>query len=135
MKLAINLPLAGFWQTTGEAYALCRHLGRDSVRLVELFADTSGGPDVLKAPGAAIAAALSAGEPSSATFDCDSIRKDLSTMVAEAHTRASRCRWPNAPSRCTTKGAAKAGRTGLHTVAGLLRGPEQLMSEMDAHRV
>ena len=69
----------------GDTYALCRHR-RDS-RLVELFADTSGGPNVLKARGVAGAAALNAKEPSSATFDCDGIRKDLGTMVAEAHTR------------------------------------------------
>ena len=60
---------------------------RDSGWLVELFADTSGGPNVLKARGVAGAAALNAKEPSSATFDCDGIRKDLRTMVAEAHTR------------------------------------------------
>jgi 3-hydroxyisobutyrate dehydrogenase len=87
MKLAINLPLAVFWQAMAEAYALCRHLGGDTNWLVELFADTSGGPNVLKARGAAVAAALSAKEPSSATFDCDGIRKDLRTMLAEARAR------------------------------------------------
>ncbi|MEA2986710.1 MAG: 3-hydroxyisobutyrate dehydrogenase, partial [Alphaproteobacteria bacterium] len=87
MKLAINLPLAVFWQAMGEAYALCRHLGGDTSWLVELFADTSGGPNVLKARGAAVAAALSAKEPGSATFDCDGIRKDLRTMLAEARAR------------------------------------------------
>jgi len=87
MKLAINLPLAVFWQAMGEAYALCRHLGRDPGWLVDLFADTSGGPNVLKARGAAVAAALGAKESGSATFDCDSIRKDLRTMVGEARVR------------------------------------------------
>ena len=71
----------------GEAYAPGRHLGRDSGWLVELFADTSGGPNVLKARAAAVAAALGAKEPSSATFDCDGIRKDLRIMAEEAHTR------------------------------------------------
>jgi 3-hydroxyisobutyrate dehydrogenase len=87
MKLAINLPLATFWQSFGEAYALCKHLGADTNRLVELFADTSGGPNVLRARGAAVAKALNSQEPGSATFDCDSFRKDLRTMVAEAHAR------------------------------------------------
>ena len=87
MKLAINLPLAVFWQAMGEAYSLCRHLGGDTAWLVELFADTSGGPNVLKARGLAVAAALSGKEPGSATFDCDGIRKDLRTMVAEARDR------------------------------------------------
>jgi 3-hydroxyisobutyrate dehydrogenase len=84
MKLAINLPLAVFWQAFGEAYALCRHLGLDEDWLVELFADTSGGPNVLKARGSAVAKAMKTNESGSATFDCDSIRKDLRTMVAEA---------------------------------------------------
>ncbi|BBK31177.1 3-hydroxyisobutyrate dehydrogenase [Stella humosa] len=87
MKLAINLPLAVFWQAFGEAYALCDHLKVDRGWLVELFADTSGGPNVLKARGAAVAKALATAESGSATFDCDSIRKDLRTMVAEAHGR------------------------------------------------
>ena len=87
MKLAINLPLAVFWQSFGEAYSLCRHLGLDPQRLVELFADTSGGTNVLKARGSAVALALASQDPGSATFDVDSIRKDLRTMVAEAHAR------------------------------------------------
>src|SRR5256886_10193625 len=48
MKLAINLPLLVFWQAFGEALALCRSLGLDSARIVDIFADTSGGPHVLK---------------------------------------------------------------------------------------
>ncbi len=86
MKLAINLPLGVFWQAFGEAYALCRHLNLDPAWLVELFADTSGGPNVLKARGSAVALALQSKDPGSATFDCDSIRKDFRTMVAEART-------------------------------------------------
>ncbi len=84
MKLAINLPLGVFWQALGEAYSLCRHLNLDPAWLMELFADTSGGPNVLKARGGAVALALQAKDPGSATFDCDSIRKDFRTMVAEA---------------------------------------------------
>jgi len=84
MKLAINLPLAVFWQSFGEAYTLCRNVGLDPDFLVELFSDTSGGTNVLKARGSIIAATLKTGRPATATFDCDSIRKDLRTMVAEA---------------------------------------------------
>jgi 3-hydroxyisobutyrate dehydrogenase len=87
MKLAINLPLATYWQSFGEAYSLVRHLNLDPAWLVELFADTSGGPNVLRARGGAVALALQAKESGSATFDCDSIRKDLRTMVAEAECR------------------------------------------------
>jgi 3-hydroxyisobutyrate dehydrogenase len=87
MKLAINLPLTVYWQAMGEAYALCRHLGADPAWLVELFADSSGGPNVLKARGGAVAKALAGQDPGSATFDCDGMRKDLRTMVEEARAR------------------------------------------------
>lgn len=84
MKLAINLPLLVFWQALGEALALCRDLDVDPVRLMDIFADTSGGPNVLKVRGTAIAAALRGENPGPVTFDVDSIRKDLATMIEEA---------------------------------------------------
>ncbi len=83
MKLAINLPLLVFYQALGEAVTLCSHLGHDPKWLMEFFADTSGGANVLKVRGPAIAEALSGGNPPPA-FDIASIRKDLRTMVAEA---------------------------------------------------
>jgi 3-hydroxyisobutyrate dehydrogenase len=87
LKLAVNLPLLVFWQAFGEANALVRHLGLDPAWLVDFFADTSGAPAVLKNRGKAIAATLAGSEPGAVTFDIDSIRKDLSTMVAEAGSR------------------------------------------------
>jgi 3-hydroxyisobutyrate dehydrogenase len=84
MKLAVNLPLLVFYQALGESMALVRHLGLDPARLMELFADTSGGSNVLKNRGPAIAATLAGADPGTVTFDIDSIRKDLRTMVAEA---------------------------------------------------
>jgi 3-hydroxyisobutyrate dehydrogenase len=87
MKLAINLPLLVAYQAIGEAYTLCRHLGLDTTALMELFSDTSGGANILKVRGPAIAAALSGAAPIPPAFDVDSIRKDLCTMVAEAKSR------------------------------------------------
>ncbi len=87
MKLAINLPLLVFYQALGEAYTLCRHLGRDPVQLMELFADTSGGPNVLKARGPVIGKALAGDVSIQPSFDVDSIRKDLRTMIQEAKAR------------------------------------------------
>ena len=84
MKLAINLPLMVFWQAFGEALSLCEPLGIDPARLMDIFADTSGGPNVLKVRGPAIAAALAGKDPGGATFNVDSIRKDLRTMLEEA---------------------------------------------------
>ncbi len=83
MKLAINLPLAVYWQTLGEALALCRGLGLDGTRLASIFADTSGGPTVLKNRAEVVAKALDGGKPTS-PVDIDILRKDLGTMLAEA---------------------------------------------------
>ncbi|HET6492757.1 MAG TPA: NAD(P)-dependent oxidoreductase [Burkholderiales bacterium] len=84
MKLAINLPLLVFWQALGEALVLCRSLRLDPQRVMDIFADTSGAPTFLKLRGSKIAAALEGEEPGPVTFDVNSIRKDLGTMIAEA---------------------------------------------------
>jgi len=85
MKFAINLPLMIYWQALGEALALCRPLGIDPVRLMDLFADSSGGTNALKTRGTAIAAMLSGRDPGPVGFDIDSGRKDLRAMVAEGN--------------------------------------------------
>jgi 3-hydroxyisobutyrate dehydrogenase len=82
-KLAINLPLMVFWQSFGEALALIQHLGIDPKRLVDLFADTSGGPNVLKARGTALAEELASHYSGPVAFDIDSMRKDLHAMIDE----------------------------------------------------
>jgi 3-hydroxyisobutyrate dehydrogenase len=87
MKLAINLPLLVYYQALGEAYSLCRHLGNDPTAVMDLFADSSGGANVLKVRGPAVAKALSGEEFIAPSFDVDSIRKDLRTMIAEAEAR------------------------------------------------
>src|SRR5262249_46204960 len=87
MKLALNLPLILYYQALGESYVLCRHLGLDPKWLLEFLADTSGAPNVLKTRGPKIAAALAGGDAGPPAFDVDTIRKDLATMLAEAHDR------------------------------------------------
>jgi 3-hydroxyisobutyrate dehydrogenase len=84
LKLAINLPLLVFWQALGEALSLCKSLDVEPARLMDIFADTSGGANVLKVRGAMIAAALGGKETGNITFDVDSIRKDLRAMIEEA---------------------------------------------------
>jgi 3-hydroxyisobutyrate dehydrogenase len=82
-KLAINLPLMVFWQAFGEALTLVQHLGVDSERLVDLFADTSGGPNVLKARRKALTDQLAGAYTGPVAFDIDSMRKDLQAMIDE----------------------------------------------------
>jgi 3-hydroxyisobutyrate dehydrogenase len=88
LKLALNLPLLVYYQALAEAYLLCRHLELDNAWLMEFLSETSGGPNMLKGRGPAIAAALDGKDPGVANFDIDLIRKDLSTMLAEAKARA-----------------------------------------------
>jgi 3-hydroxyisobutyrate dehydrogenase len=83
MKLAINLPLMVYWQVFGEALSLVRPYGVDSSRLIGIFTETSGGPNVLKHRGMATAAAMKGESEGTVTFDLDSMRKDLRTMVEE----------------------------------------------------
>ena len=84
MKLAINLPLAVYWQSFGEALSLIESLGLDPERVVSVFAESSGGPNLLKGMGPGIANALRGNVDGGVMFDVDSVRKDLRTMLEEA---------------------------------------------------
>ncbi|MBL8385261.1 MAG: NAD(P)-dependent oxidoreductase [Burkholderiales bacterium] len=83
MKLAINLPLIAYWQAFSEAVSLIDGLGIDPARVVDIFADTSGGPNMLKVRGPTIARAL-AGTPGPVSADVATLRKDLRAMLDEA---------------------------------------------------
>jgi 3-hydroxyisobutyrate dehydrogenase len=83
MKFTINMPLMIYWQALGEALALSRPLGLDPDRVMDLLSDTSGGPNVLKVRGPAIAKALKTGDGGPVTFDVASGLKDLRAMLAE----------------------------------------------------
>ena len=87
MKLAINLPLMVYWQALGEALALSRSVGMDPRRLVDLFADSSGGTNAIKLRGPALAIMLEGGDPGPVGFPVDGGLKDLRTMLAEASAR------------------------------------------------
>jgi 3-hydroxyisobutyrate dehydrogenase len=87
MKLTINMPLMIYWQALGEALALCRPLGLDPARIMDLLSDTSGGPNVLKVRGPAVADMLSGADGGPVTFDIDSAVKDLRAMLGEGKRR------------------------------------------------
>jgi 3-hydroxyisobutyrate dehydrogenase len=84
MKLAINLPLLVYWQALGEALALAAPIGMSPERVMDILADTSGAPTILKMRAGAIVSALEGKDLGPAHFNIDSIRKDLRTMVEEA---------------------------------------------------
>lgn len=81
MKLAINLPLMVYWQTLGEALSLIEPLGLDPARVVDILADTSGGPNMLKVRGPMIAQALAGTAGNAVTVDVATMRKDVRTML------------------------------------------------------
>jgi 3-hydroxyisobutyrate dehydrogenase len=83
MKLAINLPLMVYWQALGESLALIDGLGLDSKRIVDILSDTSGGPNMLKTRGPAIAQAIAQGHAAAVSVDVATMRKDLRSMLAE----------------------------------------------------
>jgi len=83
MKLAINLPLAVYWEALGEAMALIKEPGIAPGLALEIMGESSGGTNALKSRAAKIASALAGGE-ADVGFDIDGIRKDLRTMVAVA---------------------------------------------------
>jgi len=87
MKLTINMPLMIYWQALGEALALCRPLGLDPARIMDLLSDTSGGPNVLKVRGPAVAEMLKGAGGGPVTFDIESAVKDLRTMLSEGKRR------------------------------------------------
>ena len=87
MKLAINLPLAIYWQVLGEALSLVQDTGLDPALAVDILADSSAGPNMLKPLGQDIVQALRNDPAVPVFFDIDSVRKDLRTMIEEGRTR------------------------------------------------
>ena len=76
MKLAVNLPLALYWQTLGESLALLRGAGVPDDLAISLIADSSAGPTVLKNRAQVVVDTL-AGTDQPGTFDIAGLAKDL----------------------------------------------------------
>ncbi len=84
MKLALNLPLLVYYQALGEACTIVDRFGVDKKWMMEFLSETSGGPNVLKNRGPAIAGVFEGKDPGGVTIDIDGMVKDLRTMTAEA---------------------------------------------------
>lgn len=76
MKLAINLPLALYWQALAEALALLKGSGIATETAISLIADSSAGPTVLKNRAQVVIDTL-AGTDQPGTFDIAGLSKDL----------------------------------------------------------
>lgn len=107
MKLAINLPLVVYWQAFGEALTVCRELGVDPQRLADMFGDSSGGTNALKSRAGPVAQALG-GQQVPGTYDVDSMRKDMRTMLEHARAHGAKLPVTEAALACYDEGA-KAG--------------------------
>ncbi len=86
MKLAINLPLLVYWHTFAEALSLIEPLGLDPKRVVDIFSETSGGPNLLKNRGAVIAQSLIDGKSDTVNVTLNTVIKDLNAMRTHAQT-------------------------------------------------
>ena len=108
MKLAINLPLIVYWQALGEALSLVNHLGLEPQRVMDILSDTSGAPNMLKNRAGAIAAALG-GKDNPPSVTIDTLKKDLSEMVAEARA----CGYETLVTQAALQSFEKASRAGV----------------------
>ena len=108
-KLAINLPLLVYWQALGEALSLVKDLGIEPNRLMDILADTSGAPNMLKNRAATIAGALGGKEPGAVTVNIDTMKKDLSEMVEEMRSLG----WPSLVTQAALDGFTHASQAGL----------------------
>jgi len=80
MKLTVNLPLANYWATLGEAVGLLKGQGLSGTTVASLLADSSGGPNVLKNRMDVVASTLD-GTDHPGTFDINGLHKDLTLAL------------------------------------------------------
>src|SRR5437588_10121399 len=85
-KFTINMPLMIYYQALGEALAMARPLGLEPERLMDMIADSSGGPTMMKTRAPSVAK-LMKGEETPVTFDIAGCVKDLQSMQAEERSR------------------------------------------------
>lgn len=84
MKLAVNLPLALYWQTLAEALATLKGSGISTETAISLIADSSAGPTVLKNRAQVVVDTLD-GADQPGTFDIAGLSKDLNLALDWAH--------------------------------------------------
>lgn len=83
MKLAINLPLALYWTTLGEALVMLDQSGIPAETAISLMAESSAGPNVLKNRAQVVIDTLN-GTDQPGTFDINGLAKDLALALRHA---------------------------------------------------
>ena len=118
MKLAVNLPLAIYWQVLGESLALLRGAGVPDDLAISLIADSSAGPTVLKNRAQVVIDTL-AGSDQPGTFDIAGLAKDLGLALTLAEAEGAEL--PLAQATRNRYGAALAAGLGGFDGASLTR--------------
>lgn len=83
MKLAVNLPLAIYWNTLAEALTMLEGSGIPSEVAISLIADSSAGPTVLKNRAQVVIDTLDDSDQPG-TFDITGLAKDLNLALRQA---------------------------------------------------
>ncbi len=118
MKLAVNLPLALYWQTLAEALAMIEGEGIPAETAISLIADSSGGPTVLKNRAQVVVDTVE-GRDQPGTFDIAGLAKDLDLALQRA--AATGRRLPFAEEARKSYAAAIAAGLGRFDGASLTR--------------
>jgi len=116
MKLAANLLLAVFWQALGESLLLVDPSATDAARAVDLLADSNIGAAILRTRASQIVAAINGDASGAATFDVDTMRKDLRYMAQVATAHGSSLPLADRTLECFDR-ASREGSGGVDSVA------------------
>jgi 3-hydroxyisobutyrate dehydrogenase len=116
MKFAANLLLAVFWQALGESLLLVDLSAMDAARALDLLADSNIGASILRIRGPQIVATMKGDASGVATFDVDTMRKDLRYIAQEATDLGSSLPLVNRTLECFDR-ASGEGSGGVDSVA------------------
>ena len=105
-KFTINMPLMIYYQALGEALSMARDIGLPPERLMDILADTSGAPSMMKARAPTVAKMMK-GEETPVTFDLSGCIKDLQSMQAEGKARGLSLPLVERTLACMEESAAK----------------------------
>ena len=84
MKLAVNLPLAVYWEALGEALSIAVASGIDADLAGDILGDSSGAASVAKPRIPMVVSAIKGEVPGTPAFDLSGMAKDLRLMQEHA---------------------------------------------------